>query len=74
MRREGKGGREGTRQGRRENAKAEGRRLKVAGDRAAIERIIAPDWKTTGPDGGTRDGAAVLAEVFDTREHTAPGS
>jgi ketosteroid isomerase-like protein len=41
----------------------------VAGDRAAIERIIAPEWKTTGPDGSTRDRAAVLRDVFETRVH-----
>jgi ketosteroid isomerase-like protein len=42
----------------------------VAGDRAAIERIIAPDWTTTGPDGGRADRGAVLAQVFETRVHT----
>jgi uncharacterized DUF497 family protein len=26
----------------------------VAGDRATIERVIAPDWTTTGPDGTVR--------------------
>ena len=41
----------------------------VAGDRAAIERIIAPEWKTTGPDGSTRDRPAVLRDVFETRVH-----
>jgi ketosteroid isomerase-like protein len=41
----------------------------VAGDRAAIERIIAPEWKTTAPDGSTRDRAAVLRDVFETRVH-----
>ncbi len=42
----------------------------VAGDRAAIERIIAPEWTTTGPDGGKADRATVLAQVFETRVHT----
>jgi ketosteroid isomerase-like protein len=41
----------------------------VAGDRAAIEGIIAPEWKTTGPDGSRRDRAAVLRDVFETRVH-----
>jgi hypothetical protein len=41
----------------------------VAGDRATIERIIGPDWKTTGPDGSVRTREQVLAEVFDTRVH-----
>ena len=42
----------------------------VAGDRATIEKIIAPDWATTGPDGGKGDRATVLAQVFETRVHT----
>lgn len=42
----------------------------VAGDRDTIERIIAPDWTTTGPDGGKGDRATVLAQVFETRIHT----
>ena len=41
----------------------------VAGDRGTIERIIAPEWKTTGPDGSRRDRAAVLRDVFETRVH-----
>ena len=41
----------------------------VAGDRATIERIIAPDWTTTGPDGAVRTRSQVLSEVFDTRVH-----
>lgn len=41
----------------------------VVGDRAAIERIIAPEWKTIGPDGSARDRAAVLRDVFETRVH-----
>jgi hypothetical protein len=41
----------------------------VVRDRAAIERIIAPDWTTTGPDGSVRTRAQVLAEVFDAHVH-----
>jgi Domain of unknown function (DUF4440) len=41
----------------------------VSGDRAAIERIIAPDWKSTGPDGRMTDGATVLIQVFERRTH-----
>lgn len=42
----------------------------VGGDRATIERIIAPDWSGTGPDGRVTDRARVLADVFETRVHT----
>ena len=42
----------------------------VSGDRAAIERIIAPDWVSTGPDGERTDRAAIVAAVFETRAHT----
>ena len=41
----------------------------VAGDRTTIERIIAPDWSSTGPDARTNDRARVLADVFETRRH-----
>ena len=41
----------------------------VSADRATIERIIAPDWKSTGPDGRTTDRAGVFADVFETRRH-----
>jgi hypothetical protein len=41
----------------------------VDGDRATIERIIGADWRSTGPDGGGSDRAAVLAEVFEKRVH-----
>jgi ketosteroid isomerase-like protein len=41
----------------------------VAGDRAAIERIIAPEWTVTGPDGGISTRADVLRDVFETRTH-----
>jgi hypothetical protein len=39
----------------------------VAADRATIERIIAPDWTTTGVDGSVRTREQVFGEVFDTR-------
>ena len=42
----------------------------VAGDRVGIERIIAPEWTTTGPDGSRADRATVLGQVFDSRVHT----
>jgi hypothetical protein len=41
----------------------------VSADRATIERIIAPEWRVTGPDGRVSDRAAVLADVFETRVH-----
>lgn len=41
----------------------------VSGDRATIDRIIAPDWRSTGPDGRMTDRAGVLADVFETRRH-----
>jgi len=41
----------------------------VAGDRDAIERIIAPEWTVTGPDGRISTRADVLREVFETRTH-----
>jgi hypothetical protein len=41
----------------------------VNGDRATIERIIAPEWRVTGPDGQLSDRAAVLADVFEKRVH-----
>jgi ketosteroid isomerase-like protein len=42
----------------------------VSGDRATIERIIAPEWRSTGPDGRSSDRASVLADVFEKRVHT----
>ena len=42
----------------------------LAGDRATIETIIAPEWSLTGPDGTRSDRATVLAHVFETRMHT----
>ena len=41
----------------------------VDADRAAIEQIIAPDWKITGPDGRMTDRGSVLADVFEARRH-----
>jgi ketosteroid isomerase-like protein len=41
----------------------------MSGDRATIERIIAEDWRSTGPDGRMADRASVLAEVFDKGIH-----
>jgi ketosteroid isomerase-like protein len=41
----------------------------VGGDRTTIERIIAPDWRSTGPDGRMTDRAGVLADVFEARLH-----
>lgn len=41
----------------------------VGGDRATIERIIAPDWSSTGPDGRVTNRAGVLSDVFETRRH-----
>jgi uncharacterized protein (TIGR02246 family) len=41
----------------------------VAGDRAAIERIIAPDWMVTGVDGRVATRDDVLRDVFDARIH-----
>ena len=41
----------------------------LAGDRATVERIIAPEWTSTGPDGSTTDRAAVLTQVFETAAH-----
>ena len=42
----------------------------MARDRATIERIVAPEWTLTGPDGGRSDRAAILAQVFESRVHT----
>ena len=41
----------------------------MAGDRAAIERIIAPDWTVTGTDGSVSTRADVLRDVFETKVH-----
>jgi hypothetical protein len=37
----------------------------ISADRATIERIIAPEWRSTTPDGQVTDRATVLAEVFE---------
>jgi uncharacterized protein DUF4440 len=41
----------------------------VAGDRAMIERIIAPEWTSTGPNGTITTRAQVLADIFERRVH-----
>jgi hypothetical protein len=41
----------------------------AGGDRETIERIIAPEWSSTGPDGRVTDRTGVLTEVFGTRVH-----
>ena len=41
----------------------------LSGDRPTLERIIASEWITTGPDGSTSDRARVLAQVFETGVH-----
>ena len=45
----------------------------LAGDRAMIERLIAPEWSSTGPDGSTSDRATVLAQVFESGVHNIRG-
>src|SRR5688572_29675706 len=41
----------------------------VASDLAVIERIIAPEWSLTGPDGQIATRADVFRDVFETRTH-----
>lgn len=41
----------------------------VSDDRATIERIIAPEWRSTGPDGRSSDRASVFGDVFERRVH-----
>jgi hypothetical protein len=41
----------------------------IDGDRATLERIIASDWRSTGPDGRMTDRPRVLSDVFETRIH-----
>lgn len=41
----------------------------VSGDRGTIERIVAPEWRSTGPDGRSSDRASVFADVFEKRVH-----
>jgi hypothetical protein len=38
-------------------------------DRATVERIIAPEWRSTGPDGSANDRAGVVTQVFETGAH-----
>ena len=38
-------------------------------DRATVERIIAPEWRSTGPDGRATDRPQLLADVFEKRVH-----
>lgn len=45
----------------------------VNGDRATLERIIAPEWRSTGPDGRPSDRASVFADVFEKRVHRIRG-
>ena len=42
-------------------------------DRAMVERIIAPEWTSTYPDGHMTDRATVLAQVFETGVHRIHG-
>ena len=42
-------------------------------DRAMVERIIAPEWISTYPDGHITDRATVLAQVFETGAHKILG-
>ena len=42
----------------------------LSGDRATVEQVIAPEWKSTGPDGSTSDRDSVMTQVFETRMHT----
>ena len=41
----------------------------LRGDRSTIERIIAPEWRSTGPDGRSSDRASVFDDVFEKRVH-----
>jgi|GEM_PF-1311235 len=45
----------------------------LTGDRAMVERLIAPEWTSTGPDASTTDRASVLAQVFETGVHKIHG-
>lgn len=45
----------------------------LTGDRTMVERLIAPEWISTGPDGSTTDRATVLAQVFETAVHKIRG-
>jgi hypothetical protein len=41
----------------------------ISADRATIERIIAPEWRSTTPDGRVTDRTTVLADVFEKGVH-----
>ena len=41
----------------------------VMRDRETVERIIAPEWWSTGPDGSASDRVRVLTQVFETGAH-----
>jgi hypothetical protein len=41
----------------------------VTRDRETVERIIAPEWWSTGPDGSASDRVRVLTQVFETAAH-----
>lgn len=41
----------------------------VVRDRATLERIIAPEWRSTGPTGRVTDRAEVFGDVFDKKVH-----
>jgi ketosteroid isomerase-like protein len=41
----------------------------VTRDRSTVERIIAPEWTSTGPDGRATDRERVLEQVFATGVH-----
>ena len=41
----------------------------ASGDRTTIESIIAPEWRSTGPDGRSSDRATVFGDVFEKRVH-----
>jgi Domain of unknown function (DUF4440) len=41
----------------------------ISADRATIEQIIAPEWRSTTPDGRMTDRTTVLADVFEKGVH-----
>jgi ketosteroid isomerase-like protein len=41
----------------------------ITRDQSMVERIISPEWTSTGPDGRASDRAEVLAQVFETGVH-----
>jgi Domain of unknown function (DUF4440) len=40
--------------------------LLASGDRATVERILAPEWRGTGPDGRITDRQRLLDDVFES--------